>query len=126
MVVHRHTSPHVATRRHTYSVMWCFTLRTFLVTVVLICFARSAYFNVLIVSSNDDPGGATLHSMTVRQLPPSESLSSRVSLESRYGTYAPLATFMVKIMKYRQYGRGYRSEVVILCSGTVLRCCGVM
>lgn len=38
--------------------------------------------------------GEMLAIMVVRQLPPSESLSSRVSLESRKGTYAPFPVLL--------------------------------
>jgi len=44
---------------------------------------------VLIVSSNPCDAGATAHIMTVRDLPPRESLRSLVSLESRYGMNIP-------------------------------------
>ena len=41
------------------------------------------------MSSNDSDDGLTLAIMTVRQLPPSESLRMRVSLLSRYGMCEP-------------------------------------
>lgn len=47
--------------------------------------ARLAYRSVLSVSSWLQAAGPTLAIMTVRVLPPSESCSRRVSLESRYG-----------------------------------------
>jgi hypothetical protein len=40
--------------------------------------------------TRQERAGEMLAIMVVRQLPPSESLSRRVSLESRKGTYAPL------------------------------------
>ncbi len=56
---------------------------------VLIFFARFAYFNVFIVSSNCEPAGLIFAIMTVLQLPPKESFNSLVSLESLYGTKKP-------------------------------------
>lgn len=51
--------------------------------------ALLAYFKVLIVSSVYEPAGLMVAIMTVLQLPPRESLSIRVSLESRNGTKIP-------------------------------------
>jgi hypothetical protein len=45
--------------------------------------ARWAHLRVLSVSSNDAEDGLAWATMAVRVLPPSESLSSRVSFESR-------------------------------------------
>ena len=56
-----------------------FLLGTYL---VLIFFALLAYFNVFIVSSNYDAAGEMFAIITVLQLPPNESLSNLVSLES--------------------------------------------
>lgn len=56
-----------------------FLLGTYL---VLIFFALLAYFKVFIVSSNYDAAGEMLAIITVLQLPPNESLSNLVSLES--------------------------------------------
>ena len=69
--------------RDTYSEMWWFTSSTLRFTSVLMFFARFAYFNVFSVSSNDAFDAEMLAIMTVRQLPPRESLSRRVSFESR-------------------------------------------
>ncbi len=44
---------------------WKFTVTTFRVTVVLMLLARSAYFSVFIVSSNDALLGAMLAIITV-------------------------------------------------------------
>ena len=46
-------------------------------------FARFAYLSELSVSSNWSEAGSTLVIISVRHEPPSESLSSRVSFESR-------------------------------------------
>ena len=54
--------------------------------MVLRFLARLAYLSVFTVSSNWRCEGEMFASITVRQLPPSESLSNRVILESRYGT----------------------------------------
>ena len=69
-----------------YSAMCAETDMTLRATCVLRFLARLAYLSVLTVSSNWRCEGEMLAIMTVRQLPPSESLSSRVILESRYGT----------------------------------------
>jgi len=61
-------------------------------------FARLAYFSVLSVSSKDDSAEEMLAIITVRQLPPNESFSSRVSFESRYGTKLPLLPFSPKAL----------------------------
>eukprot|EP00962_Isochrysis_galbana_P056463 scaffold28437_cov118-Isochrysis_galbana.AAC.1 len=47
--------------------------------------AREAKCSVLAVSSTDRDDGDTHASIKVRPSPPSESINSRVSLESRYG-----------------------------------------
>lgn len=73
--------------------MWYSTLRTFLLTMVLICLALSAYLSVFSVSSYAENAGEMFVTITVRQLPPSESLRSRVSLESRYGMWAFINKF---------------------------------
>ena len=71
----------------TYWPTWRSTLTTLRVTtLVLIFVARSAYTSVLCVSSKCALVGAMHTIITVLQLPPSENLSSRVSLLLRYGT----------------------------------------
>jgi len=60
-------------------------LCTFLYTVVLMFFARLAYFRVLWVSSKQALEGEMLAIITVLQLPPSESFKIRVNLESLKG-----------------------------------------
>ena len=62
------------------------TLITFRATWVFRFFARLAYLSVFTVSSNCLWLGEMFAIMTVRQLPPRESLSSRVIFESRKGT----------------------------------------
>ena len=52
----------------------------------LIWRARLAYLSVFSVSSRSASEGETLAIISVFELPPSESCSSRVSFESRYGT----------------------------------------
>lgn len=59
---------------------------TLILTEDLISLALLAYFSVLWMSSYDLDEGLTLAIITVLQLPPKESLSSRVSLLSLYGT----------------------------------------
>lgn len=59
-----------------------------MLTVDLISLALLAYLSVLWVSSYDFEEGLTLAIITVLQLPPRESLSSLVSLLSRYGIWA--------------------------------------
>lgn len=56
-----------------------------ILTEDLISLALLAYFSVLSVSSYDLDEGLTLAIITVLQLPPKESLSSRVNLLSLYG-----------------------------------------
>lgn len=56
-----------------------------ILTEDLISFALLAYLSVLWVSSYDLDEGLTLAIITVLQLPPKESLRSRVSLLSLYG-----------------------------------------
>lgn len=58
-----------------------------ILTEDLISLALLAYFSVLWMSSYDLDEGLTLAIITVLQLPPKESLSSRVSLLSLYGTW---------------------------------------
>mmetsp|Transcript_69640 Transcript_69640/g.191123 ORF Transcript_69640/g.191123 Transcript_69640/m.191123 type:complete len:401 (+) Transcript_69640:521-1723(+) len=70
-----------------YSAMCAETDCTLRCTFVFRFFARLAYLSVLIVSSNWRCDGETLAIMTVRQLPPRESFSSRVIFESRKGTW---------------------------------------
>ena len=53
--------------------------------------ARLAYLSVLSVSSRSASPGDTHASIIVFELPPSESCSSRVSFESRYGTWLCLS-----------------------------------
>ena len=53
------------------------------ISLVRIFLARLAYLSELSVSSNWSWEGETLVIIVVRQLPPRESLSSRVSFESR-------------------------------------------
>eukprot|EP00760_Papus_ankaliazontas_P036541 PhM_4_TR8340/c0_g1_i1/m.17916 len=58
-----------------------------LITATFVIFlARSAYLSVFRDSSTFTTLGLTMASMCVRLLPPSASLSSHVSVESRYGT----------------------------------------
>mmetsp|Transcript_44702 Transcript_44702/g.85462 ORF Transcript_44702/g.85462 Transcript_44702/m.85462 type:complete len:263 (-) Transcript_44702:187-975(-) len=73
-----------------YSAMWESMLVTFACTLSWMFLARLAYLRVLRDSSRQCLAGEMLAIMVVRQLPPKESLSRRVSLESRNGTYAPL------------------------------------
>ena len=61
------------------------TLSTLRSIFIWMFFARLAYLSVLMVSSREMIEGPTLAIIVVLQLPPSESLSSRVSLLSRYG-----------------------------------------
>ena len=58
-------------------------------------FERFAYLSVFKVSSNWTAEGETFAIITVRQLPPSESLSSRVSFESRKGTWSRIGLGLV-------------------------------
>lgn len=58
-----------------------------ILTEDLISLALLAYFSALWVSSYDLDEGLTLAIITVLQLPPKESLSSRVSLLSLYGIW---------------------------------------
>ena len=51
-----------------------------------IAFARHANCSVVTVSSSAAASGQTHAIIAVRQLPPNESCSIRVSFESRYGT----------------------------------------
>lgn len=62
------------------------TPSVFFDTFVVTSLARFAHCSVLCVSSMSFELGDTHTIMTVRQLPPSENLSSRVSFESLYGT----------------------------------------
>ena len=61
--------------------------RSFTTARFLMFLARLAYFRVLIVSPAFHSVGLTQAIMRVCALPPSESWSSLVSFESRYGTY---------------------------------------
>ena len=70
-----------------YSAMCAETLTTLRATCVLRFLARLEYLSVLIVSSNCRCDGEMFAIITVRQLPPRESLSSRVIFESRNGTW---------------------------------------
>lgn len=58
-----------------------------MVTLFLIFRARLAYFKVLSVSRKLESEGETHAIISVCELPPSESCSSRVSLESLYGMW---------------------------------------
>mmetsp|Transcript_22894 Transcript_22894/g.46003 ORF Transcript_22894/g.46003 Transcript_22894/m.46003 type:complete len:286 (-) Transcript_22894:792-1649(-) len=69
-----------------YCVMWCATVMTFCVIRVRIFLARFAYLRELCVSSWLVDAGEMHVIITVCVLPPSESLSSLVSLLSLYGT----------------------------------------
>ena len=61
------------------------------------------HLSELTVSSNWSDAGETFVMIAVLQCPPSESLSSRVSLESRYGTcavvprFAPSASALIQL-----------------------------
>ena len=66
-----------------YSAMCSSTSFLFSMGLVFMFLARLAYFRVFTVSSNWAAAGETVTIMTVLQLPPSESLSRRVSFESR-------------------------------------------
>ena len=61
--------------------------RSFTTARFLMFLARFAYLRVLTVSAAFHSVGLTQAIMSVCALPPSESCSNRVSLESRYGTY---------------------------------------
>ena len=63
---------------------WKSTLIIFFFRLILIFFARSAYRNVLNVSSYVRLDGEILEIITVRQFPPIESLSNRVNFEFLY------------------------------------------
>ena len=52
---------------------------------------RAANWSAEVVSSALSCAGDALHSITVTELPPSEFCSSRVSFESRYGTWLRFA-----------------------------------
>jgi hypothetical protein len=58
-------------------------------TVARMFLARDAYLRVFLLSSAHPDHGETCAIMALRMPPPRASLSSRVSLESRYGTKAP-------------------------------------
>lgn len=66
-----------------YSAMWNSTSFLFSIGLVVMFLARLAYLRVFTVSSNWLEEGEVVTSMTVLQLPPRESLSMRVSFESR-------------------------------------------
>mmetsp|Transcript_24839 Transcript_24839/g.49442 ORF Transcript_24839/g.49442 Transcript_24839/m.49442 type:complete len:203 (-) Transcript_24839:454-1062(-) len=76
--------------KFTYSLMWWLTFSSFLVTLVLMFLALLAYLRVLRVSSKLLTAEEMFAIMTVLQLPPRESFSSRVNFESLYGTNCPL------------------------------------
>ena len=63
---------------------WKSTLIIFFFRLIFIFLARSAYRNVLYVSSYVRLDGETLEIITVRQFPPIESLSNRVNFEFLY------------------------------------------
>ena len=63
---------------------WKSTLIIFFFRLIFIFLARSAYLNVLYVSSYVRLDGETLEIITVRQFPPIESLSNRVNFEFLY------------------------------------------
>lgn len=65
-----------------YSLMCSATNFLLVMALVLMFLARLAYLRVLMVYSNWLLEGLTLTIITVLQLPPSESFSSRVSFES--------------------------------------------
>jgi hypothetical protein len=72
-----------------YSLMWMETSSLLVMALVLMFLARLAYLRLLMVSSNCEEAGLMFEIITVLQLPPRLSFSSRVSLESRYGTKNP-------------------------------------
>mmetsp|Transcript_42692 Transcript_42692/g.100203 ORF Transcript_42692/g.100203 Transcript_42692/m.100203 type:complete len:209 (+) Transcript_42692:909-1535(+) len=65
-----------------YSAMCAVTLVVLRTTLVWMFFARCAYLRVEVVSSNASADGARQQSITVLELPPRLSFSSRVSFES--------------------------------------------
>ncbi len=62
--------------------MWRATSFLLVIALVFIFLALLAYFKVFMVSSNWLLEGLTFTIMTVLQLPPNESFSSRVNFES--------------------------------------------
>ena len=76
--------------RNSRTIASCSTAGVGLVTItvtsfVRIFFALFAYFNELSVSSNWSDAGLTAQIIAETDVPESESRSSRVSFESRYG-----------------------------------------
>ena len=94
-----------------YAEMCKQTIFLFVVTQVFIFLARLAYFNVLTVYSYCQLIGDMFAIITVLQFPPNESLRSRVSLESRYGTYVPFLFLSPSALM--QFARA-RRDVLIL------------
>lgn len=65
-----------------YSLIWMETSSLLVMALVFMFLALLAYLRELMVYSNWEEAGLMLEIITVLQLPPRESLRSRVNLES--------------------------------------------
>lgn len=85
----------------------------FALTCVLMFLARLAYLSVLCVSSNVKISGDIHAIITVLQFPPSESLSIRVSLESRYGICTLLIPFCISHSALMQFASASSERLML-------------